>query len=71
MKAKIIARWWNDDLVKMFGVEGSEFNLPDNSNQLLSLLSDFGRFEATPPNTKVENNKLVDCWIIEFQNDYD
>ena len=63
MKAKITARWWNEDLQKKFGESGSVHNLPlDTETFMKEIVIPFGRFEVIPGG---------DTLKIEFQNDYD
>lgn len=74
MRAKVT--WWSDYgwnqiFPDTFGISEKEHDLPDNSEDLLKFLAPFGRFEAHPPGTQIRDGKPVDCWIIEFQNDYD
>jgi hypothetical protein len=63
MKVRIISRYWNDDLKKKFGEEGSIHNLPDDTETFIREFAiPFGRFAIRSRNGELE---------LEFQNDYD
>ena len=62
MKAKIKARWWNENFKNRFGEFGSVHDFPNDTETFLKEVVPFGRFKI----------KMIDgLFEFDFHNDYD
>lgn len=65
MKARVTARWWDEELRAHFGECGSIHHFPDDLQTFMVRYAiPFGRFQ-------VHQEEPDGTLTIEFQNDYD